>query len=170
MKKIFNLAVILATLCGGATFTSCDDTEEKVEEDFATYGDAKSEVYVQVGQEYQAMQAGTAAFTFKVKECSGTVAGGNQIVTFEIEKKGKNQTVTLGDDASHCSYLQWTEEEGFKPVNKPTADNAANTIVMVLAGASNKSGVDYMITTPTINNTLNANGAIDTQFRIKTSK
>lgn len=168
MKKIFNLAVILASLMGAASFTSCDDSEDDVINDFEQYGDAKAEVFVQPGQKYQAVQAGATAFTFEVKECTGTVADKNQIVTFSIEKKGKNQTVTLGDDAAHCSYLQWTEANGFVAVNKATADAAANTIVMVLAGASNDKGVNYMITTPTINNTLNANGAVETLFRVKT--
>ncbi|MCQ2191034.1 MAG: hypothetical protein MJY63_05320 [Paludibacteraceae bacterium] len=168
MKKIFNLAVILASLMGAATFVSCDDSEDDVIEDFEQYGDAKAEVYVQAGQKYQAVQAGATAFTFEVKSCEGTVKDGNQIVTFAIEKKGKNQTVSLGDDAQHCSYLAWTEAEGFKAVQKPYADEHASEIVMILAGASNKSGVDYMITTPTLNNTLQANGAVDTQFRVKT--
>ena len=168
MKKIFNLAVILATLMGAATFTSCDDDEDDVINDFEEYGDAKAEVYVQAGQKYQAVQAGATAFTFEVKAVSGSVAEANQVVTFKIEKKGKNQEVTLGDDAAHCSYLAWTEAEGFKAVNKATADAAANTIVMVLAGASNTTGTNYMITTPTINNTLKANGAVETLFRVKT--
>lgn len=168
MKKIFNLAVILASLMGAATFVSCDDSEDDVIEDFEQYGDAKAQVYVQPGQKYQAVQAGTTAFTFEVKSCEGTVAGKNQVVTFAIEKKGRNQTVSLGDDAAHCSYLAYTDAEGFKAVQKDYADAHASEIVMVLAGASNTTGVDYMITTPTINNTLQANGAVDTQFRVKT--
>lgn len=168
MKKIFNLAVILATLMGAATFTSCDDDEDDVINDFEEYGDAKAQVYVQAGQKYQAVQAGATAFAFDVKSTQGTAAGVDQVVTFKIEKKGKNQEVTLGDASPLCSYLAWTEADGFKAVNKAYADEHASEIVMVLAGTSNKSGQLFMITTPTINNTLQANGAVDTQFRVKT--
>lgn len=170
MKKIFNLAVILSTLFAGVAFTSCEDDEDDVKEDFETYGDAKDAVYVQAGQKYQAVQAGATAFTFEVKSVKGTAADKNQEVVLSIEKKGKNQEITLGDASPLCSYLQYTEAEGFKAVNKATADAAANTIFMVLAGASNTSGVDYMITTPTINGTLATNGAVETLFRVKTNK
>ena len=84
MKKIFNLAVILATLMGAATFTSCDDDEDDVINDFEEYGDAKAQVYVQAGQKYQAVQAGATAFAFDVKSTQGTAAGVDQVVTFKI--------------------------------------------------------------------------------------
>ncbi|MCQ2190012.1 MAG: hypothetical protein MJY63_00020 [Paludibacteraceae bacterium] len=129
------------------------------------YGDAKVQVYVQPGQKYQAVQAGTTAFSFEVKSCEGTVYDKNQVVTFVLEKNGRTQTVSLGDDAAHYSYLAWTEADGFKGVNKAYADTHASEIVMILAGASNVTGVDYMITTPTINKTLQANGAVETLFR-----
>lgn len=160
MKKIFNLAVILASLMGAATFTSCDDSEEDAENNVAAQG--KESINVVAGGNYSASAEGLTSFSFKVSEVSGHYSDQSQVVKLEVEQKGKNYKCELSDAGT--SYLMWTEANGFEAVGKKVADANAKNIVMVLACAN--STADYTITSGTVNTTLANAGAVKTLFSV----
>ena len=166
MKKFFNLAVIFAALMTAFTFTSCDDDEDDVIEDFENGNvTAVTELQVEAGKEYQAYQEGTAAFTFNVTSVSGHHDDNSQIVIFKIENADGKKDVefTLSDAGS--SYLMRNTDGTYEAVGKTVADANADKIVMVLACAN--STADYTITSGTINETLKKNGAKETKFAVK---
>lgn len=166
MKKIFNLAVIFAAMMTAFTFTSCDDSEDDVINDFENDKvTAVTELQVQQGKSYQAYQEGVAAFTFNVKSADGHYANKSQVVVFEIENADgkKNVEFTLSDAGS--SYLMRNADGTYEAVGKSVADENADKIVMVLACANSKA--DYTITSGTINDTLKKNGAKETKFAEK---
>lgn len=166
MKKIFNLAVIFAAMMTAFTFTSCDDSEDDVINDFENDKvTAVAELQVQAGKTYQAYQEGVAAFTFNVKSADGHYADKSQVVVFEIENADgkKNVEFTLSDAGS--SYLMRNADGTYEAVGKSVADENADKIVMVLACANSKA--DYTITSGTINDTLKKNGAKETKFAEK---
>ena len=166
MKKIFNLAVIFAALTAAFTFASCDDDEDDVIDDFENgKANAVAELQVVAGTKYQAYQAGTAAFTFKVTSTTGHYADKSQVVIFEIENADGKKDVefTLSDQGD--SYLMRNADGSYETVGKTVADENADKIVMVLACANSKA--DYTITSGTINTTLNAKGAKETKFAVK---
>lgn len=166
MKKIFNLAVIFAAMMTAFTFTSCDDSEDDVINDFENDKvTAVAELQVQAGKTYQAYQEGVAAFTFNVKSADGHYADKSQVVVFEIENADgkKNVEFTLSDAGS--SYLMRNADGTYEAVGKTIADANADKIVMVLACANSKA--DYTITSGTINDTLKKNGAKETKFAEK---
>lgn len=160
MKKIFNLAVILATLMGAATFTSCDDSEEEAENKVNAQG--KESINVVEGGKYSASAEGLTSFSFKVLSVAGHYADQSQVVNLEIEQKGKNTKIELSD--AGASYLMWTEANGFEAVGNKVADANAKNIVMVLACAN--STQDYTVTSGTVNTTLANNGAVKTLFSV----
>lgn len=168
MKKIFNLAVILATLMGGATFTSCDDSEDDVIDDFDNGKvTAVTELQVVAGKSYQAYQDGLAAFTFNVTSTTGSLATGDQAVTFVIENANgkKNEEFTLSDKGT--SYLMKNADGTYTAVGKAIADDKANSPLVVMVLASANSTKDFTITSGTVNSTLKANGAKETKFAEK---
>lgn len=161
MKKIFNLAVILATLMAApVAFTSCDDSEDDAAKKVENQG--KESINVVEGGNYSASAEGLTSYTFKVKSVAGHYADKSQVVNFEIQQKGKNTNIELSDQGS--SYLMWTEANGFEAVGKTVADANAKNIVMVLACAN--STQDYTITSGTVNSTLASNGAVKTLFSV----
>lgn len=166
MKKIFNLAVIFAAMMTAFTFTSCDDSEDDVINDFENDKvTAVTELQVQQGKSYQAYQEGVAAFTFNVKSTEGSYKDGNQVVVFEIENANgkKNVEFTLSDAGS--SYLMKNADGTYEAVGKSVADENADKIVMVLAYKN--SSANYTITSGTINDTLKSKGAKETKFAEK---
>lgn len=152
MKKIFNLAVILAALMGAATFTSCEDDEEDSAEKAEAAG--LTEIQVVKGGEYSASGA-VKAFTFKVTSVEGSYLSKDQVVKLEID--GFDGELTLSDAGN--SYLMWTGSQ-FITANTASAD--AKSIVMCLACANSKA--DYTITSATVNDTMNKLGALETKF------
>ena len=166
MKKIFNLAVIFAALAASFTFASCDDDEDDVINDFEDgSANAVAELQVVAGKKYQAYQAGTAAFTFKVTSTTGHYADKSQVVEFEIENADGKKDVefTLSDQGS--SYLMRNADGSYEAVGKTVADQNADKVVMVLACAN--SSADYTITSGTINDSLKKAGAKETKFAEK---
>lgn len=161
MKKIFNLAVILATLMAApVAFTSCEDDEEesksKVDENPQPYINV-----VEKGEYSASNKTLNKALTFKVKSTSGTAAAGNQVVTFTID--GQDGDIVLSDAGS--SYLVATES-GYVAMNNGTlkSENAYANVIMVLAKDSKKTSTDYEINSATINNTCKDKGASETLF------
>ena len=154
MKKIFNLAVILAALMGAATFTSCEDDEEDSAEKAEAAG--LTEIQVVKGGEYSASGA-VKAFTFKVTSVEGSYLSKDQVVKLEID--GFDGELTLSDAGN--SYLMWTGSQ-FITANTATASADAKSIVMCLACANSKD--DYTITSATVNDTMNKLGALETKF------
>lgn len=167
MKKIFNLAVIFAALMTAVSFSSCDDAEDDVINDFEQ-GDVTpvTELQVQAGKKYQAYQEGLAAFTFEVISTSGHYADGTQEVIIKIENADSKKDVefTLSDEGS--SYLMRKADGTYEAVGQTVANENASSIVMVLAYKNSKA--DYTITSGTVNDTLNKNGAKETKFAEKT--
>ena len=154
MKKIFNLAVILAALMGAATFTSCEDDEEDSAEKAEAAG--LTEIQVVKGGEYSASGA-VKAFTFKVTSVEGSYLSKDQVVKLEID--GFDGELTLSDAGN--SYLMWTGSQ-FITANTATAKTDAKSIVMCLACAN--STKDYTITSATVNDTMKGLGALETKF------
>lgn len=155
MKKIFNLAVILATLMAApVAFTSCDDDEEesakKADEQ------ALTEIQVVKGGEYSANGA-VKAFTFKVTSVEGSYLSKDQVVKLEID--GFDGELTLSDKGA--SYLMWTGSQ-FITATTATAKADAKSIVMCLACDNSKA--DYTITSATVNDTMKGLGAVETKF------
>lgn len=166
MKKIFNLAVIFAAMMTAVSFTSCDDSEDKVIDDFDNGKVTPvTELQVEAGKSYQAYQEGVAAFTFNVKSTSGSYKDGNQVVEFQIENADGKKDIdfTLSDEGA--SYLMRNADGTYEAVKKAVADENADKIVMVLAGANSKA--NYTITSGTINTTLKSKGAKETKFAEK---
>lgn len=166
MKKIFNLAVIFAAMMTAVSFTSCDDSEDKVIDDFDNGKVTPvTELQVQAGKSYQAYQEGVAAFTFNVTKAEGHYADKTQVVDFQIENADGKKDVdfTLSDAGN--SYLMRNDDGTYEAVGKTVADANASKIVMVLACAN--STKDYTITSGTVNTTLKANGAKETKFAEK---
>lgn len=154
MKKIFNLAVILASLMGAATFTSCEDDEEKSEE--KAKEQSLPSVQVVAGGEYSASNP-AKSFTFEVKSVEGSYVAKNQVVVITID--GFDGELTLSDEGN--SYLMW-DGTVFTTVNTATAKNNVSKIVACLACAN--SSANYTITSATVNDTMNAAGATETLF------
>lgn len=162
MKKIFNLAVILATLMGGATFTSCDDDKEDAEKNVTE----KPEPYINVveGGEYSASnKALDDAFTFKVTKVSGTSATKTQVVSFTIDGV-KDKTFTLSD--AGASYLVSLGEGNYMEANNAALKEGDlyDSVVMCLALSNKKTSVDYEINSASINDTCKDKGASETLF------
>lgn len=154
MKKIFNLAVILATLMGAATFTSCEDDEEEATKKAEEQG--LTEIQVVKGGEYSASGA-VKGFTFKVTSVEGSYLSKDQVVKLEID--GFDGELTLSD--KEASYLMWTGSQ-FITATTEVAKADAKSIVMCLACTNSKA--DYTITSATINDTMNKLGALETKF------
>lgn len=154
MKKIFNLAVILATLMGAATFTSCEDDEEEATKKAEEQG--LTEIQVVKGGEYSASGA-VKGFTFKVTSVEGSYLSKDQVVKLEID--GFDGELTLSDKGA--SYLMWTGSQ-FITATTDVAKADAKSIVMCLACANSKA--DYTITSATVNDTMNKLGALETKF------
>ena len=164
MKKIFNLAVILATLCGTATFTSCDDDEEKIQDEIQNEKkyDKSDELSVIKGGEYaaynQSIDGGT--LKFKVTDVQGTA--GNKVVTFTVELKGDDangKTFTIGDDTDHASYFGRIDGKLQACKQAVAVENAANIIFALSSNAN-----DYLITSATVNTKVSEAGATLTTF------
>ena len=166
MKKIFNLAVIFAAMMTAVSFTSCDDSEDKVIDNFENDKVTPvTELQVVAGKSYQAYQENVAAFTFNVKSTSGSYKDGNQVVEFQIENADGKKDVSFILSDEGASYLMRNADGTYEAVKKAVADENADKIVMVLAGANSKA--NYTITSGTINTTLKANGAKETKFAEK---
>lgn len=167
MKKIFNLAVILATLMSGAAFTSCDDDEEEIQKDLNNekkYVKSDSIAVVKDG-EYaaynQSIDGGT--LLFKVTDVNG--AAGSKVVSFKVELKGDDangKTFTLGDDKSHFSYFGRINGE-LKACPQDSAVKYAKDIIFALSSKNS----EYMITSATVNNPVREAGATLTTFGTK---
>lgn len=154
MKKIFNLAVILAALMGAATFTSCDDDEEDSAE--KAQEQALPSVQVVAGGEYSASNP-AKSFTFKVKSVEGSYTTKNQVVVLTID--GFDGELTLSDAGN--SYLVW-DGSVFTTANTETAKANVKNVVACLACAN--SSANYTITSATVNDTMNGAGATETLF------
>lgn len=166
MKKIFNLVAMFAAMTAAVSFSSCDDTAEKVIDAFENEDVvAVTELQVEAGKAYQAYQEGNAAFTFNVTSVAGNYKDKNQVVIFQIENADGKKDVefTLSDAGS--SYLMANGDGTYTAVGKDVADKNAEKIVMVLACAN--SSANYTITSGTVNTTLKANGAKETKFAVK---
>lgn len=166
MKKIFNLAVIFAAMMTAVSFTSCDDSEDKVIDNFENDKVTPvTELQVQAGKSYQAYQEGVAAFTFNVKSAEGSYKDKNQVVVFQIENADGKKDVEFTLSDAGDSYLMRSADGTYSTVSKSVADENADKIVMVLACANSKA--NYTITSGTVNTTLKANGAKETKFAEK---
>lgn len=161
MKKIFNLAVIFAALTAAFTFASCSDEDDAA--DNATE-QGKPSIDVQEGKQYSFTNSviGKSGY-FKVLSTEGV--SGSKVVTFEITTKKddqKGQEFTLGDDASHTSYLRWDGNK-FENVYQKDAETYADQIIFCLSSDSNY----YTITSATVNNRVKGAGATETLFGVK---
>lgn len=154
MKKIFNLAVILAALMGAATFTSCEDDEEDSAE--KAQEQALPSVQVVAGGEYSASNP-AKSFTFKVKSVEGSYTTKNQVVVLTID--GFDGELTLSDAGN--SYLVW-DGSVFTTANTEAAKKNVKNVVACLACAN--SSANYTITSATVNDTMNGAGATETLF------
>ncbi len=154
MKKIFNLAVILATLMGAATFTSCEDDEEDSAE--KAQEQALPSVQVVAGGEYSASNP-AKSFTFKVKSVEGSYTTKNQVVVLTID--GFDGELKLSDAGD--SYLVW-DGSVFTTANTEKAKANVKNVVACLACAN--SSANYTITSATVNDTMNGAGATETLF------
>ena len=154
MKKIFNLAVILAALMGAATFSSCEDDEEDSAE--KAQEQALPSVQVVAGGEYSASNP-AKSFTFKVKSVEGSYTTKNQVVVLTID--GFDGELTLSDAGN--SYLVW-DGSVFTTANTATAKANVKNVVACLACAN--SSANYTITSATVNDTMNGAGATETLF------
>lgn len=156
MKKIFNLAVILATLMGAATFTSCEDDEEKAQE--KAEEQALTEIQVVAGGKYSVSNA-VKAFSFEVKSVAGSIMNTpkDQVVVIEID--GFDGQLTLSD--AGASYLVWDGTQFITQQTDAAKKNVGN-IVACLAGANSKA--NYTITSATVNDTMKGLGATESKF------
>jgi hypothetical protein len=165
MKKIFNLAVILATLMGGATLTSCDDDDEKSEE--KVNAQKLEYIVVEANKEYSASNESIGkAFTFKVLDAKGETPK-TQSVTFNIEVKGGKDAKGLELSYTGDSYLLYTADDEFKTMGGDAivAAGLENRVIMCLMGDSRDAIADVkfgdnqrVITSATINNKFKAKG------------
>lgn len=164
MKKIFNLAVILATLMGAATFTSCEDDEEDIQDDLQNekkYEKSES-LSVVKGGEYAAYNLSIDGGTLKFKVVNVSGAAGSKVVEFTVELKGDDangKTFTLGDDADHSSYFGRVDGK-LQACKQAVAEANAKDIIFALSSAENA----YVITSATVNTKVNAAGATVTTF------
>lgn len=154
MKKIFNLAVILASLMGAATFTSCEDDEEKSEEQ--ANEQALTEIQVVEGGKYSCSNP-AKSFSFEVKSVKGSYTTSNQVVVIEID--GYDGELTLSDEGA--SYLIYDGSVFTTAKTAEAKKNVAN-IVACLAGANSKA--NYTITSATVNDTMKSLGATESKF------
>lgn len=164
MKKIFNLAVILATLMGAATFTSCEDDEEDIQNDIQNEKkyEKSNELSVVKGGEYAAYNQSIDGGTLKFKVVSVSGAAGSKVVEFTVELKGDDangKTFTIGDDADHASYFGRVDGKLQACKQADAVANASNIIFALSLQAS-----DYLITSATVNNGVKAAGATVTTF------
>lgn len=157
MKKIFNLAVILATLMGAATFTSCEDDEEEATEKATEQG--KTELQVVKGGKYSCASA-VKAFSFEVTSVEGSYTAKNQVVKFTIDGV-KDQEFTLSDAGS--SYLMY-DGSVFTEVGQKVATDAANVGKIVMCLACDNSKANYTITSATVNDSMKKTGAVESLF------
>jgi hypothetical protein len=144
---------------GAATFTSCEDDEEEATEKATEQG--KTELQVVKGGKYSCASA-VKAFSFEVTSVEGSYTAKNQVVKFTIDGV-KDQEFTLSDAGT--SYLMRKADGTYEAVGKEVANANASSIVMVLAYKNSKA--DYTITSGTVNDTLNKNGAKETKFAEK---
>ncbi|MBP5705504.1 MAG: hypothetical protein J6X12_12560 [Paludibacteraceae bacterium] len=164
MKKIFNLAVILATLMGAATFTSCDDDEDGIQKDLNNERkyEKSNELSVVEGGEYAAYNQSIDGGTLKFKVTKVSGAAGSKVVEFTVELKGdeaNGKTFTIGDDADHASYFGRIDGKLQACKQAVAKENAANIIFALSSQAS-----DYLITSATVNNGVKEAGATLTTF------
>ncbi len=172
MKKIFNLAVILASLMGAATFTSCDDDEDDVIDKIENGEVTKTpSLNVVKGGKYYAYQAGKTAFEFEVTNTSGSLTNKDQVVELSIKNvNGKKDEAFTLSDAGHSYLVMTRDAEGnqtFSTCGQASVAANAKDIVMCLALSNNTTGTDFLITSATINDTANKNGAVETTFAVK---
>ena len=164
MKKIFNLAVILATLMGAATFTSCDDDEDDIQDDLKNekkYEKSES-LSVVKGGEYAANNQSIDGGTLKFKVTNVSGAAGQKVVEFTVELKGDDangKTFTIGDDSEHASYFGRIDGKLQACKQADAVANAKNIIFALSSQAS-----DYLITSATVNNGVKEAGATLTTF------
>lgn len=164
MKKIFNLAVILATLMGAATFTSCDDDEDDIQKDLNNERkyEKSNELSVVKDGEYAAYNQSIDGGTLKFKVTNVSGAAGSKVVEFTVELKGdeaNGKTFTIGDDSDHASYFGRVDGKLQACKQAVAVENASNIIFALSSQAS-----DYLITSATVNNGVKAAGATVTTF------
>ena len=164
MKKIFNLAVILATLMGAATFTSCDDDEDGIQKDLNNERkyEKSNELSVVKDGEYAAYNQSIDGGTLKFKVTNVSGAAGSKVVEFTVELKGdeaNGKTFTIGDDSDHASYFGRVDGKLQACKQAVAVENASNIIFALSSQAS-----DYLITSATVNNGVKAAGATVTTF------
>lgn len=122
---------------------------------------ASPKISVEAGGEYEAISdVFGIAFTFKVVKTEGSYLSKNQEVTITID--GYDGELTLSDAGD--SYLMF-DDSGFVTVGRATAIENPMFVFAVLACA-NSTG-DYTITSPTVDDTMRANGAFEITFRKK---
>lgn len=164
MKKIFNLAVILATLMGGATFTSCDDDEDDIQKDLNNekkYEKSDALSVVKDG-EYAAYNQSIDGGTLKFKVISVAGEAGSKVVEFQVELKGDDangKTFTIGDDTDHASYFGRIDGK-LQACKQSVAVENAKDIIFALSSEAN----DYKITSATVNAKVKEAGATVTTF------
>lgn len=168
MKKIFNLAFVVASFMGAAVFTSCDkeDKEDNIIDEFEE-GDSdvlieSESLSVVPNQKYAAYNPSIKGGTLNFTVLTTTGEAGSKVVTFKVELKGDEadgEIFELGDDADHTSYFGRIDGK-LQACNQATAvKNAANVIFALSSTASN-----YLITSATVNNPVKEAGAKETRF------
>lgn len=168
MKKIFNLAFVVASFMGAAVFTSCDkeDKEDNIEDAFED-GDTdvimeSESLSVVPNQKYAAYNPSINGGTLNFTVLTVTGEAGSKVVTFKVELKGDDangETFELGDDKDHTSYFGRIDGK-LQACNQATAEkNAANVIFALSSEANN-----YLITSATVNAKVGAAGAKETRF------
>ena len=135
--------------------------KERVEALEAKFQTPSDNISLVEGEEYSVSALNSnLTFTFKVASVEGHYITKDQVVNLLINYKGERTEVKLSD--AENSFLMWTETDGFKVVNLITARENAKDVVLYLSCAN--STADYTINSPTLNESLNARGAVETFF------
>lgn len=135
--------------------------KERVEALEAKFQTPSDNISLVEGGEYSVSALNSnLSFTFKVTSVAGHYTTKDQVVNLLINYKGEQTEVKLSD--AEVSFLTWTEADGFKVVNLITARENAKDVVLYLSCAY--STADYTINSPTLNESLNARGAVETFF------
>lgn len=168
MKKIFNLAFVVASFMGAAVFTSCDkeDKEDNIIEEFEDEdSDAilKSEqLTVVMGQKYAAYNSSIDGGALNFTVTNTTIEGDDKTVTFTVDLKGDEadgKSFTIGDADDMPSYFGRVDGKLQACKQKIAVDNAKNIIF-----ALSNDAQACVITSATVNKSVSAAGATETQF------
>ena len=135
--------------------------KERVEALEAKFQTPSDNISLVEGEEYSVSALNSnLTFTFKVASVEGHYTPKDPVVNLLRNYKGEQSEVKLSD--AEVSFLTWTEADGFKVVNLITARENAKDVVLYLSCAN--STADYTINSPTLNESLNARGAVETFF------